>query len=53
MNNGERKEKLETRILSSRGRSLLDHELLEGNLSAYTEGREVAKRLMELFRGRP
>ncbi|WP_264339480.1 MULTISPECIES: hypothetical protein [unclassified Wolbachia] len=29
MNNSERKEKLETRILSSRGRSLLDHELLE------------------------
>ncbi|OAM05893.1 MAG: hypothetical protein TV41_04165 [Wolbachia endosymbiont of Dactylopius coccus] len=49
MNNSERKEKLETRILSSRGRSLLDHELLERNLSAYTEGREVAKRLMELF----
>ncbi|WP_264688332.1 hypothetical protein [Wolbachia endosymbiont (group A) of Sympetrum striolatum] len=49
MNNSERKEKLETRILSSRGRSLLDHELLERTLSGYAEGREVAKRLMELF----
>ncbi|QDH18958.1 DNA repair protein RadC [Wolbachia endosymbiont of Carposina sasakii] len=49
MNNSERKEKLETRILSSRGRSLLDHELLERTLSECEEGREVAKKLIELF----
>ncbi|MFP3020123.1 MAG: DNA repair protein RadC, partial [Wolbachia sp.] len=49
MNNSKRRKKLEAPILTSRGRSLLDHELLERNLSACTEGREVAKRLVELF----
>jgi len=54
MNNSEdkRKEKLETRILSSKGRGLLDYELLE--LILYPtcdkgESRNVAEKLIELF----
>ncbi|RDD35400.1 DNA repair protein RadC [Wolbachia endosymbiont of Cylisticus convexus] len=54
MNNSEdkRKGKLETRILSSRGRSLLDHELLELILYSVCEkgeSRNVAEKLIALF----
>jgi len=52
MNNSEneRIKELETRVLSSKGRSLLDYELLELILHRKVESRAVSERLIELFK---
>jgi len=54
MNNSEnennRKKELETRVLSSKGRSLLDYELLELILHRKVESRAVSERLIGLFK---
>ncbi|MBD0391976.1 DNA repair protein RadC [Wolbachia endosymbiont of Pentalonia nigronervosa] len=54
MNNSENKNKrrkeLETRVLSSKGRSLFDYELLELILYRKVESRAVSERLVELFK---
>ncbi|WP_410542329.1 hypothetical protein [Wolbachia endosymbiont of Tetranychus urticae] len=48
MNN--RKTELETRVLSSKGRSLFDHELIELILYRNVEDNKVSEKLMKLFK---
>ncbi|WP_254229466.1 JAB domain-containing protein [Wolbachia pipientis] len=48
MNN--RKTELETRVLSSKGRALFDHELIELILYRNVENNEVSEKLMKLFK---